>query len=319
MLGKIVNYRIYNVVFCIDMHQNISTDQVVAFVKLAQQGSIRAAAAELHISEQGLRSRLVTLENQIGVELYRKVRGIRSATPLTAQGKRLLPKAITFLEQAADLGGSFLQDAAKQEVAIVASQYLATYVLIDGVRRFHNAHPNIRVRLSVRTEFEVEAMLVQRPEIQIGFAAPYESSPTLHYEHLFSMGWSVVTSRKHRLAKKKRVKLKDLAEEPLIVYEAGSTGRRHVIEAFARQSIQPRIELEATTTDLLIRMAEADLGVAVVPLLPGGVVIKGRKVAVQPLGREIRPIDSDIVTRRHEKLSPGPAAFLAFIRAHAVA
>ncbi len=81
----------------------LSTDQVVAIVELAKHGSIRAAAADLHITEQGLRNRLIALENQLGVELYRKSRGIRTATPLTASGQQFLPHAIAFLEQAANM------------------------------------------------------------------------------------------------------------------------------------------------------------------------------------------------------------------------
>jgi len=293
---------------------NLSTDQIAAFVELARQGSIRAAAAQMHISEQGLRNRLVALEGQLGVELYRKVRGIRNTTPLTSQGNHFLPRAIAFLEQATELSRAFSTEPAQQEVTIVASQYLATYLLIQGVREFHRSYPDIRVRLSVRTESEVEAILMKQPEIQLGFAAPYEISSALQYERLFSMGWSVVVARNHPLAKRKRIQLKDLADEPLIVYETGSTGRSHVIEAFAAQSLRPRIEIEATTTDLLIRMAEAELGVALAPLLEDGSVTSGRKVVTKSLGKQIRPIDSDILTRNHETLSPASTAFLKFIR-----
>ncbi|MBC8357233.1 MAG: LysR family transcriptional regulator [Planctomycetes bacterium] len=298
------------------VHQipQLSTDQVAAFVELAREGTIRAAATNLYVTEQGLRNRLIALERQLDVELYRKVRGIRNATPLTTQGQQFLPHAIAFLDQAAELSSVFSADGRSQEVSIVASQYLATYVLIRGMGQFHRAHPDVRVRISVRTEHEVETMMIEQPEIQIGFAAPYESSPALNYEHLFSMSWSVVTPNKHRLAKKKQVRLQDLVDEPLIVYESGSTGRQHVIEAFARQSIRPRIEMEATTTDLLVRMVEANLGIAVVPLLPDGSVTRGRKVAVKPLGKQIRAIDSDILTRKNENLSPGATAFIRFIR-----
>ena len=61
---------------------HLSTDQVAAFVELSRQGQIRGAAAVLGITEQGLRSRLVALEAQLGVELYRKSRGPRRATRL---------------------------------------------------------------------------------------------------------------------------------------------------------------------------------------------------------------------------------------------
>ncbi len=303
------------------MHKlpQLSTDQVAAFVELSRHGTIRAAATDLHITEQGLRNRLIALERQIGVELYRKVRGNRNATPLTAQGHQFLPHAIAFLEQAAELNRIFSTESGSQEVAVVASQYLATYVLIRGIGKFHRAHPDIHVRLSVRTEFEVESMLIEHPEIQVGFAASYETSRALRYEHLFSMGWSVVTPPKHRLANKKSVRLQDLVNEPLIVYESGSTGRQHVIEAFVQRDLQPRIEMEATTTDLLVRMVEANLGIAVVPLLPDGSVTQGRKVSVKSLGKQIRPIESDIVTRKNEELSVGAESFVRFIRENAFA
>src|SRR5438034_9684627 len=86
---------------------SLSTDQVAAFVELARQGSLRAAAETLFISEQGLRSRLLALENRLGVELYKKSRGLRRRTPLTPAGQRFLPHAESFLERARHLADLF--------------------------------------------------------------------------------------------------------------------------------------------------------------------------------------------------------------------
>ena len=99
--------------------------------------SLRAAADSLFISEQGVRSRLLVLEQRLGVELYRKSRGPRRRTPLTPQGQQFLPHAQAFLERAAHLAGLFEDAAGSREVHVVASQYLIAYVLIDLVRRFH--------------------------------------------------------------------------------------------------------------------------------------------------------------------------------------
>src|SRR5689334_7118353 len=112
---------------------SLSTDQLAAFVELARQGSLRTAAETLFITEQGIRSRLIALEERLGVELYRKSRGMRKTTPLTAQGKRLLPHAMAFLERAAELRDLFVAEEAAQEVDVVASQYLIAYALIDVV------------------------------------------------------------------------------------------------------------------------------------------------------------------------------------------
>src|SRR5262249_55031944 len=144
---------------------SLSTDQVAAFVQLARQGSLRAAAETLFISEQGLRSRLLALERRLGVELYRKSRGLRRRTPLTPQGQQFLAHAVAFLDRASHLCSLFGENQGPQEVHVVASQYLIAYVLIDAVRRFHRAFPTIRVRLSARTEHEIEEALLETQEI----------------------------------------------------------------------------------------------------------------------------------------------------------
>lgn len=294
----------------------ISVDQVAAFVELARRGSLRQAAESLFISEQGLRSRLLILERNLGVELYRKSRGPRRRTPLTPQGQQFLVHAESFLASAVHLGGLFKSDRELQEVHVIASHYLIAYVLIDMVREFHREYPNIRVRLSARTEHEIEETLREDRDIAFGVAAPYEPSTNLAYRHLFSMSWSLITPRRHPLSTKKNVQLVDLVSFPLVLYERGSSGRQHVAEAFQRAGLEPQIEMEATNTDLLVRMVEAGLGIAVVPLHPSGAVTRGRRVAIQSLGQQLRPIDSGILLRRNEKLTDAAEKLLNVLSAH---
>jgi len=295
---------------------SLSTDQVAAFAQLARQGSLRAAAQTLLISEQGLRSRLLALENRLGVELYHKSRGPRRRTPLTPQGQQFLPQAEAFLDRAAQLCGLFREHHEPQELHVVASQYLIAYLLIDAVRRFHRAFPQIRVRLSARTEHEIEETLLEALDICFGVAAPYEPSPELVYRHLFSMNWSLIVPPHHPLAGKRSLRLADVVRYPLIMYERGSTGRQHVAEAFQRRDLAPHFELEATNTDLIVRMVEAGLGIAIVPLHPSGAVTRSRRVVVRDLGRQVRPIDSGILLRRGEQPSDAALKLLNFLGAH---
>lgn len=291
---------------------SLSTDQLLAFVELARQGSLRAAAEALHISEQGVRNRLVALENRLGVQLYRKQRGVRRTQPLTDEGRRLLPHALGFLERAEELAELFGDSTKVREVHVVASQYLIAYALIDVVRRFHQAEPTIRIRLSARTEREIDEAVRLDPQISLGVAAPYEVSADLQFRHWFSMDWSLIVPSRHRLTKKPEVGLADLVDEPLILYERGSTGRSHVVDAFHAQRLDPRIEMEATNTDLIVRMVEAGLGVSIVPLHPSGAVTRGRRLGIRPLEGLVRPIDSGILTRKGEQLPEAASEFLQF-------
>lgn len=294
---------------------SLSTDQVAAFVQLAKLGSLRAAAETLFISEQGLRSRLLALEERLGVELYRKSRGLRKRTPLTREGEQFLPHAAAFLDRAAELCTLFRDHQGPHEVDVVASQYLIAYVLIAAVQRFHAAYPDIHVRLSARTEREIEQALLGSLEFSFGVAAPYESSPELEYRHLFSMHWSLIAPEGHPLARRRGIKLAHVIRYPLIVYERGSTGRQHVVEAFQQASLSPHVEIEATNTDLIVRMVEAGLGVAVVPLHDSGAVTAGRRVAIRSLGRQVRPIHSGVLLRKGERRSAAVDRLLEFLGA----
>src|SRR5262245_17560895 len=292
---------------------SLSTDQVVAFVELARQGDLRRAAKVLHITEQGVRNRLLALEGRLKVELYRKARGRRRSHPLTDKGRLFLPHALAFLDRARQLGEVFAAPAEPHEIHVVATQYLILYVLIDAVRKFHREFPQIRVRLSNRTEREIEEELLRDPEVALGVAAPYEPSPELEYLHLFSMDWSLVTPPRHPLVRKPSLSLADLADLPLILFERDSTGRGHVMDAFHGESLSPRVEMETTNTEIIIRMVEAGLGVSIVPLLPSDVVTRGHKVAARGLGKLIRPIHSGILVRRGESLPPAGRAFTEFL------
>ena len=296
-----------------DAVPSVSTDQVQALVELARAGSLRAAAAGLHITEQGLRNRLIALETQLKVSLYHKQRGPRRRSPLTPHGEQFLPQAVAFLESARRLGGRFGGAAGPQEVHVAATQYLTLYAMLDAIRRFHRAFPAIRVRLSTRTERDIEDALLRDPDLAFGVAAPYEGVAGLEYRHLFSLDWGRITPPGHPLLKTRGLTLADLVDVPLIVFERGSTGRQHVLEEFHKRGLNPRVDMEATTTGIVVKMVEAGLGVSLVPLMPSGAVTRGVKVGVRKLPGLIRPIQSGILMRRGEALPPAAEAFIRFL------
>ena len=284
----------------------LSTDQVGAFVELSRHGQIRGAARVLGITEQGLRNRLLTLETRLGVELYRKKRGPRRSTLLTDHGRRFLPRALDFLERAHELCRGFEIDTGGHEIRVAASQYLIRYVLIDVLSRFRRFAPEFRVRVSTMNELEIEEALRTDLEVAFGLAAPYEP--------LFALDWSLLTPARHPLHGKRRVRLEDLTEQPLILYERGSTGRQHVVDAFHERGLSLRVALETTSTETIVSMVEAGLGISIVPLLPSGAVTRGRRVQTRPLGGLVRPIHSGVLMRRGDKLSAAASRLLAFIR-----
>src|SRR5205823_2618793 len=159
-------------------------------------------AEVLHISEQGVRNRLLALEARLGAEMYHKQRGVRRAAPLTAAGRRFLPHAHAFLERARELGDLFHPARAIHEVHVAASQYLIMYGLIAVIRGFRLEAPQVRIRLSTRSEESIESELLSNQDVALGIAAPHEPSHELDYLHLFSMNWSLIAPPKHPILAK---------------------------------------------------------------------------------------------------------------------
>ncbi len=293
---------------------SLSTDQVAAFVELAKAGSLRVAAETLHLTEQGVRNRLVALESRLKTELYHKQRGPRVRSPLTRQGELFLPHALSFLERARRLGDLFTGVESPSEIRVAATQYLTLYVLLDAIRAFHKAYPSIRVRLSTKTERDIEDALLRDPDLSFGVAAPYESGADLDYRHLFSQEWGLIAPPGHPLLRKRGLTLQHLVGVPLILFEQGSTGRQHVLDAFRGLGLTPRVDMEATTTGIVVKMVEAGLGVSLVPLMPNGAVTRGVKVGARSLAGQIRPIHSGILMRRGEKPAPAAEAFIRYLQ-----
>lgn len=289
---------------------SLSTDQARAFVELAQKGSLREAASALHISEQGVRNRLLVLESSLGVELYRKSQGIRRGTPLTNEGQKLLPHAVAFLEAASDFKRAAPGLNPPLEIHVSATQYMILYVLIDAIKQFQRSYPGIRIQLTNRTEQQIEQALFDDPNLAFGVVAPYDSSSKLEYRHLFSMGWSLITPRNHIFRNKRRVQLEDLANSPLILFERGSTGRQHVLDAFHALGMSPRIEMETTNTEIIMKMVEAGLGISIVPVMKNGIVTRRHRVNVWDLGHQVAPIHSGILSRQGAKHSIATQAFI---------
>ncbi len=87
-----------------------------------------------------------------------------------------------------------------------------------------------------------------------------------------------------------------------------------MVDAFHARGLSPRVDMETTNTEIIVRMVEAGLGVSIVPLLPNGAVTRGRRVGTRRLGDAIRPIDSGVLIRRGETLAPASRQFLDFIK-----
>lgn len=275
----------------------ISVDQVSAFVELARTRSIRLAAEVLHLSEEGLRGRLLSLEQRLGFSLYEKAQGRRSSVKLSPAGENFLDKATQFIEDARALTLIADPGSRQRTLIIAAGQYITYYLLIDIVSAFNAHSENLSIRLITRTEEQILEALQSSNSYSIAICAPDDYPTNLLYRRWFSMGWRLVVPEDHVLKAEIAVTLDQICDFPLILFEPGSTGRQHILEAFYAKGLKPNIAMEATSTPIVVRMVEASLGIAIVPVLPSGVVTRNLRVREIEISDQIRPLDTGIFIR----------------------
>jgi DNA-binding transcriptional LysR family regulator len=110
--------------------------------------------------------------------------------------------------------------------------------LVDHMARL----PGVQVECEdILSSFQSEALL--RRTIDIGFLRPPVASEELQSEFLFRENMVVLLSSSHPLASKKRLKLKNLAHEPLLLHDRNASIGMHdqVLELYRQAGIEPQV------------------------------------------------------------------------------
>jgi LysR family cys regulon transcriptional activator len=227
--------------------------------------NLTEVAHVLHTSQPGVSRQIRELEEELGIDIF--VRAGKRLTQLTPPGAALLPIVERLLLEADNLkrvGDDFLASHSGK-LSIAATHSQARYALPTVVRDFRQLYPQVSLHLHQGSPKQVAEMLLSG-EADIGVA----TEALAHYDALLALPcyrWthSVVVPPGHALLDEKGpITLEQLAQHPIITYEAGYTGRSHVDEAFAKAGLQPDIVLSAMDADVIKTYVELGMGVGIV-------------------------------------------------------
>ncbi len=210
------------------------------FIAVAEHLNFHKAALQLHVAQPPLSRQIRQLEEILGVTLL--VRDKRKVE-LTKAGHVFLEEARKLILQAGHAAASarHAQKGESGTVRIGLASGLGgavSKVVFEHRRRF----PTIEVECrDLFSNFQNEAL--RREEIDIGFLRPPVDQMNLHCELLYEEEFVVILPKTHRLAKRRFLRLKDIAHEPLIVFDRKfSTGLYDkIMGLFNRQGFTPHL------------------------------------------------------------------------------
>lgn len=228
-----------------------SLRQLEVFVATARVGSTRGAADQVARSQSAASAALADLEGSLGVLLFDRV-GKRLV--LNANGRALLPKAASLLEQAGELEQLFSGEHAAP-LRLAASLTIGEYLLPEVLARWKQAHPAHTVQLMIGNTREViEA--VAGSQADVGFVEGTRTHPSLSVRPWLTDEMIIVAAPTHELAGRP-VSLRQLREATWALREPGS-GTREAAELLLLDRVGPlEVAFELSSPEAIKRLVAA--------------------------------------------------------------
>ena len=280
------------------MTNETSLDLLASFVALADDLHYTRAAERLHVAQPALTKRIQQLERALGTPLFART---RRAVSLTPAGDLLLPRARQVLQAAAEFSAAArrVRDGEAGRLRIGFSPSAPHLVLPALMRAFRKRHPAIDC---VLTELPSDAQVDQilTGDLDLGILRPPTPLPArLQCTTFFEEPYVAVLPRDHRLAGRRAVPLRDLADDPFILLNRGLVPAVHdqILGACAAAGFTPRSLREATHIHAVVSLVAAGCGVSVLPRSAAQVGMK--EVVCRPLARSTLITEMAVAHLRH--------------------
>jgi molybdate transport repressor ModE-like protein len=277
---------------------------------VAEHGSIASAARALAFTPSAVSQQVAALEREAGVALVE--RGPRSVR-LTDAGRALVAHTdgiLASLEAAeADIHAIAGLRAGILRLASFPTAYAT--VMPAALVEFRRRHPAVELTL---TEADSEPSLARVKSGELDLALVYEydfvrlpHDDALVHVDLFHDPIRVLVPRNHPAARRRAIRLEQLADDAWVTSTPRSSCHEFVTRACEAAGFSPRIGFESDNYTVWQGLVASGVGVALAPDLALNSVhpdVAVRPVALQPLKRRV------LAVHRVGGLSPAIAAML---------
>ena len=234
----------------------------IAFVKTVECKSLSKAAGLLGYSQSSISHMLNDLEEEWGVMLLTRS---RAGIQLTSDGIKILPYAQKLCEDFQQIQEQ-VENLNKLETGLIrigTFSSVATHLLPEIIKRFHNHYPNVSYELLLGDYNQVEHW-ISEGRVDCGFLR----LPTLPRFETVSLGLDqmlVVLPENHRYADCGKFPVKALEEDSFMMVEKG--GDAEIADIFRQNKIHPRIQFTTWDDHAIMAMVEKGLGISILPEL----------------------------------------------------
>ena len=234
------------------------------FYQVAKCGNLTKAAAVLQNNQPNLTRTIRILESELGCPLFSRThRGMI----LTPEGEALY-QHIRVACAEIEAGEAFLTQSRSLErgnVFLAASEGALRCLLLPVLRQFQEKYPGVHMRISNFSTPQAVAALHDTTADFAVVTTPVELSSSLTHTDVRPVREIFVCAPSFSTLSGRKITLAELESYPLITLGEGTTSHKFYSSFFAGQGAAFHPAIEAATADQIIPLAEAGLGIGIVP------------------------------------------------------
>jgi LysR family transcriptional regulator for metE and metH len=231
---------------------------------LAETGSVTQAALKLGITQSAVTHRIAEAQRRLGVTLVKRVGRRIFLTPAAERLDALAMRSLAEIERverevAAEYG------KAKHLVRFGQAVYSRYRWLPGFLKRYERSLRDIELDLVARATFQPLQALYDGAVDVLSISGPAGTGAAFEWIHLMCDPLVVILPPDHRLAGRKRIRIKDLNEERCIVQStAREPGYERQAMGLPRSLALPHAK-EVQLPEAIIDLVQAGVGVAILP------------------------------------------------------
>lgn len=289
---------------------DVDFDQLHTFLEIVRLNSFSKAAKTCFRTQPAISAQIRQMEQELGTLLFDR---FGSRITLTIAGRTFAEYARTILDlrrQGFDAVRE-LERVPRGEVTIAANEATCVHVLPAVFARYKDLFPKVQIQVvrsyGVRT---IESVLDN--SVDFGITQLPLQQKRIEVVQVYSDEIRLLTSPKHRLARRKTVGAKEIVKEDLLLPKSGRT-RTRINEFLDAYEDKLRISMELESSEMQKRFAEAQLGVTFMAVTNAREEIQAgrlKAIRLRPLPM-IRTIG--LIYRKDKSLSRTSLGFIQLI------
>jgi LysR family transcriptional regulator, low CO2-responsive transcriptional regulator len=281
--------------------------QLMVFEAAARLGGVTRAAEELHLAQPTVSTQLRKLSDALEVTLFeQRGRGIE----LTAAGRELLAGCEDLARLLARTEERLASHRAPRlDVLRLAAAPGARQLAARLIAAFCMRYPGVQASLHVANRAQLLGRMAAG-EDDLYLVSERRDAATMAFRPIASEPLRLYAPAGHALARARAIPPADLARQPFVMREPGSSTREALLDRCAAHRLRLSVRLEATSNEAVAEAVAGGVGLALLPESAAESLVRARELV--PL--DVRDFQLErvwgLAHARTRKLSLHAALFL---------